>query len=65
MVATGIDGARSEAQALAAARAHKAGLETWCGYAAWTAGSTSAELVAAAEIALAYARRLPSGTVIG
>lgn len=42
-----------------------AGLETWCGYASWSAGATAAELVATAEINLAYARRLPAGSVVG
>jgi hypothetical protein len=62
--ATDEAGARSEAAELVAL-AHAAGLEVWCGYAALAAGWGAAELLGAAEAALAYARRLGPGTVIG
>jgi putative methionine-R-sulfoxide reductase with GAF domain len=62
--ATDEAGARSEAAQLVAL-AHAAGFEVWCGYAALAAGWGAAELLGAAEAALAYARRLGPGTVIG
>jgi hypothetical protein len=46
------------------ATALDAGLETWCGYAGWAAGTTAAELVAAAEASLAHARRSGPGTIV-
>jgi DNA-binding response OmpR family regulator len=64
MVASGDAVARSEARDLVAA-ARSAGLDIWCGYAAWTSGSSPSELIVAAEAALAYARRSAPGTVIG
>jgi FixJ family two-component response regulator len=61
---TSDEGARSQAKALTAS-AQEAGMETWCGYAAWAAGTTAAELITAAEVSLAYARRSGPGAVIG
>jgi hypothetical protein len=58
------DDARSQAKAFMAT-AMDAGMATWCGYAAWAAGTTAAELIAAAEVSLAYARRSGQGTIIG
>jgi hypothetical protein len=56
--------ARSDAGELVAL-AQAAGLEVWCGYAAAVSGWGSAELLAAAHAALAYARRVGPGSVIG
>jgi FixJ family two-component response regulator len=56
--------ARSEASALVAL-AQAAELVVWCGYAALASGWGATELLAAADAALAYARRLGPGTVIG
>jgi len=56
--------ARSGAGELVAL-AQAAGLEVWCGYAAAASGWGSAELLAAAQAALAYARRVGPGSVIG
>jgi FixJ family two-component response regulator len=64
MIAASETDARSEAQALMAV-AQKSGFEAWGGYAPWTVGSTSADFVGAAEVALAYAYREAAGTVIG
>jgi hypothetical protein len=58
------DDARSQAKAFMAT-AMDAGMATWCGYAAWAAGTTAAGLIAAAEVSLAYARRSGQGTIIG
>jgi FixJ family two-component response regulator len=56
--------ARAEARRfLAAAKADK--VAVWCGYASATAGSTAAGLTTAAELALARARRLVAGTLVG
>jgi hypothetical protein len=41
------------------------GLEVWCGHATWTEGSSVAELIAAANLALPQARRQPACTVVG
>ena len=57
-------GARTEAGELVAL-ARAAGLGVWCGYAALASGWGGPELLRAAEAALAYARRLGPGTVIG
>jgi hypothetical protein len=57
-------GARTEAGELVAL-ARAAGLGVWCGYAALASGWGGPELLGAAEAALAYARRLGPGTVIG
>ena len=59
-----------EGVALAGARelvrqAKLAGLDIWCGYAAWTPGWGTPELIAAADAALTYARRVGPGTVVG
>jgi FixJ family two-component response regulator len=56
--------ARAEAVDLAA-RALAAGLDVACGNASLVAGWGSAELLAAAEAALTYARHVGPGTVIG
>jgi FixJ family two-component response regulator len=62
--ATDEAGARSEAAQLVAL-AKVGGFEVWCGHAALAPGWGAAELLGAAEAALAYARRLGPGTVIG
>jgi FixJ family two-component response regulator len=46
-------------------QAQLAGIAVWCGYAAFTKGSSTADLIAAAEAALLYARRVGPGTVVG
>ena len=46
-------------------RAAQRGLTAWCGYASWTPGMNVAELIRAAEAALASAEREGAGTVIG
>jgi CheY-like chemotaxis protein len=56
LIATNEAAARSEAQDLLAL-ARTVGLDVWCGYAAWVSGWGTAELIAAAEADLAYARR--------
>lgn len=54
----------SEAEDLMAA-AKAAGLEVWCGYASLATDGSATEVLAAAEAALAFARRIGPGTVIG
>lgn len=56
--------AKSEAADLMAI-AKAAGLEAWCGYASLATGGSASEVLAAAEAALALARRVGPGTVIG
>ncbi len=55
---------RSQAGDLVAL-ARAAGLEVWCGYASLTAGWGASDLVAGAEAALEYARRLGPGAFVG
>ncbi|MEA2611348.1 MAG: two-component system, sensor histidine kinase and response regulator [Chloroflexota bacterium] len=64
MVAASGEAARTEARDLVAV-ARNAGLDVWCGYAAWTAGTDAAALIVAAEASLAFARRREPGTIIG
>jgi FixJ family two-component response regulator len=64
VIAADAKAARAEADDLAA-RALGSGLEVSCGNASLAAGWGVDELVAAAEAALAYARHLGPGTVIG
>jgi FixJ family two-component response regulator len=46
-------------------QAQLVGVSVWCGYASWSAGLGTAELIAAAEGALEYARQVGPGTVVG
>jgi hypothetical protein len=55
---------RSEAAHLLAV-ANADGLEVCCGYASATKDASAIEVIAAAEAALAFARRIGPGTVIG
>ena len=55
---------RSKATDLMAA-ATAAGLEVWCGYAVSAVDASAADVIAEAEAALAFARRIGPGTVIG
>jgi CheY-like chemotaxis protein len=64
IIATDEADAHSEAAQLVTL-AKAAGLDVCCGYASLTAGWGAAELLAAAEAALAYARHLGPGTIIG
>lgn len=48
---------------MAAAKA--AGVEAWCGYASPATDASAIDVIAAAEAALAFARRIGPGTVIG
>jgi DNA-binding response OmpR family regulator len=63
LVATTEAAARSEAQDLVALADTAVGLEVWFGYAAWTPGWSTAELIAAAEADLAYTRRVATAAV--
>jgi hypothetical protein len=45
--------------------AEASGLEVWCGYASAATDASAIEVIAAAEAALAFARRIGPGTVIG
>jgi hypothetical protein len=47
------------------AAANASGLEVCCGYASATKDASAIEVIAAAEAALAFARRIGPGTVIG
>jgi CheY-like chemotaxis protein len=47
------------------AAAKAAGLDVWCGYASPATDASAIDVVAAAEAALAFARRIGPGTVIG
>ncbi len=47
------------------AAAESAGIEVWCGYASPATDASAIEVIAAAEAALAFARRIGPGTVIG
>jgi hypothetical protein len=55
---------RSKAADLMAV-AQASGLEVWCGYASPATDANAIEVIAAAEAALAFARRIGPGTVIG
>jgi hypothetical protein len=64
VAATRPSAARSKAADLMAI-AKDAGLESWCGYASLAPDGSATEVIAAAEAALAFARRIGPGTVIG
>ena len=55
---------RSKATDLMAA-ATASGLEAWCGYAVSARDASAIDVIAGAEAALAIARRIGPGTIIG
>jgi putative methionine-R-sulfoxide reductase with GAF domain len=65
LVVAANDGAAAAGARELVKQSQLAGMAVWCGYAAWTPGLSTPDLITAANAALAYARRLAPGTVVG